>query len=104
MAYTFLYYCAVVEGVPQRGVGHHRQHRPWSVRGGPGEHWAAEVRLGHGDHGDNHDNITVTLLVEQFHCRSDPRLKEMLAKFNIYVENVGGGSVSLKNKNNKMFA
>ena len=40
--------------------------------------------------------ITVTLLVEPFHCRSDPRLKEMLAKFNIYVENVGGGSVSLK--------
>ena len=39
---------------------------------------------------------TVTLLVEHFHCRSDPRLKEMLAKFNIYVENVGGGSVSLK--------
>ena len=41
-------------------------------------------------------SITVTLLVEHFHCRSDPRLKEMLAKFNIYVENVGGGSVSLK--------
>ena len=40
--------------------------------------------------------ITVTLLVEHFRCRSDPRLKEMLAKFNIYVENVGGGSVSLK--------
>ena len=67
------------------------------------------MRLGHGDHGDsddyrdnhediddNGDKVTVTLLVEQFHCRSDPRLKEMLAKFNIYVENVGGGSVSLK--------
>ena len=39
--------------------------------------------------------ITVMVLVEHFHCRSDPRLKEMLAKFNIYVENVGGGSVSL---------
>ena len=72
------------------------------------------MRLCHGDHEDSVDNrdnitvtvimrtvmiivtITVTLLVKHFHCRSDPRLKEMLAKFNIYVENVGGGSVSLK--------
>ena len=38
------------------------------------------------------------MLVEHFHCRSDPRLKEMLAKFNIYVENVGGGSVSFLKK------
>ena len=66
VAYTFLCYCAVLEGVPQRGVGHHRQHRSWSVRGGPGEHWAAEVRLGDGDHGDsedNRDNITVTMRI-----------------------------------------
>ena len=56
VAYTFLCYCAVLEGVPQRGVGHHRQHRSWSVRGGPGEHWVTEVRLGDSDHEDSDDN------------------------------------------------
>ena len=67
MVYVFLYYLLALEGVPQRGVGHHRQHRPWSVRGGPGEHWVAEVTLGDGHHegsddyrdngdGDNEDN------------------------------------------------